>query len=227
VLARSLDAWRTMLPDGAVLAVVDDASDPPARGADFRFAENAGIARTKNKGLELLADAGCTDYFLADDDCWPISPDWWRPYVASPVPHLQYLWNGRIKEQRDGWVAKNTFHGCLLYIRKNVIDRVGGMRPEFGKFGYEHVGYSRRIHAAGLTPHRYIDVVDSTRLWLSLDQQSRAGGPVHASSMGPDRKAIAAANLPLLERFTGSTDYVEYREAVRASGPGVAGSRDR
>lgn len=210
VLARSLAAWRAMLPTGARLVVVDDASNPPAEGATFRYTENAGVARVKNKGLALLD--GCDHIFLADDDCWPVSPDWWKPYLASPVPHLQYLWNGRVREARDGWEAKNTFHGCMLYARRVVLDTVGGMRPEFGLFGLEHVEWSRRIHNAGLTPHRYIDVAGSTRLWRSLDQDARSGGEPHASSMGPDRKAVGARNLPLLERFTGSTDHVDFRE---------------
>lgn len=229
VYARCLAEWRRFLPPGAVLVTVDDASDTPVdlslSDGGHRFDVNVGVARSKNKCIELLYDGfGCEHYFLSDSDCWPVSPGWWKPYLASPVPHLQYLWNGHVKEARDGWEAKNTFHGCLLYARQVVLDTVGGMRPEFGIFGFEHVEWSRRIHSAGLTPHRYIDVAGSTSLWLSLDQQARAGGPAHASSMGPNRKAIAARNLPLLERCVGSTDYVEFREDVDAARPRVPGA---
>lgn len=204
---ETITHWRKMLPASARLVVVDDGSTVPFPAADLRL-PGVGIAAAKNACLALLD--GCEHIFLSDDDLYPISPEWWEPYCASPVPHLAYLFGGRIREQRDGWVAKTVFHGCLLYGRRCVLDRVGGMRTEFGQFGYEHVEWSRRIHNAGLTPHKYMDVVNSGRLWHSLDEESRAGRTTHASSMGPDRKTIAAANLPLLDRFTGTTDYVDY-----------------
>lgn len=211
VLRRCLAGWRRHLPEGAVLVVVDDASEPPPESS-FRFGENVGIARVKNKGLELLADLGVTEYFLSDDDCWPASADWWEPYVESPVPHLRYSWGGSVIEERDGWIATRRFHGCLLYARQIVLDRVGGFRPEFRGFGWEHVEWMRRIHAAGLTPHSYVDVTDSDRLWVSLDRDARGGGAPHRSSVGPDRKRIAAANLPTLERFAGTNDFVPFKE---------------
>ena len=74
VLEKSLAEHRKFLPEVAVLVVVDDASHPPAKapGATlFRFPHNAGIAAAKNKCIELLMDAGCTHFFLFDDDSWP------------------------------------------------------------------------------------------------------------------------------------------------------------
>lgn len=59
--------------------------------ATYRFEENVGIARHKNKCLELLADAGCEHLFLFDDDAYPLVEDWWRPYVDSPEPHLMRI----------------------------------------------------------------------------------------------------------------------------------------
>lgn len=211
VAAHTIERWRAMLPAGARLVVVDDGSEAPLPGADHRFDPGRGVAQAKNKCLELLD--GCEHTFLSDDDCWPVAEEWWEPYVTSPLPHLMYLWGGRVIEERDGWVARSAFHGCLIYTRRTALDVVGGMRPEFGRFGWEHVEWSRRIHFAGLTPHKYIDVAGSDRLWHSMDQVARAGGPGHPSSVGPDRKTIAAANKPLLAECVGSTDYVDYREA--------------
>jgi hypothetical protein len=210
VLAESLTVWREFLPDGAVLVVVDDASSLPVTST-FRFDENVGVAAAKNKSLALLVERGVTEFFLADDDCWPASADWWEPYVESPVPHLRYSWGGRVIESRDGWVSTTGRHGCLMYANQVVLDRVGGFRPEFTGFGWEHVEWFRRIHAAGLTPHRYVDVVNSDRLWVSLDRIAKSGGPAHSSSVGANRRALVAAARPVLERFLDSTDYVEFR----------------
>lgn len=208
VAAVTIAHWRDMLPEDTRLVVVDDGSRVPFPGADRRHDEARGVAAAKNACLALLD--GCEHLFLADDDVWPTASDWWQPYTACEVPHLSYQWDGRVRGSGPGWVAKSTFHGCLLYVRRNVLDRVGGMRPEFGRFGYEHVEWSRRIHAAGLTPYRYCDVPDSTALWWSLDEHARRGELDHMSSLGRDRRRMAAGNLPLLDHFTGTTDYVDF-----------------
>lgn len=80
--------WREHLPVGAVLVVVDDASEVPCPDATYRFDENVGAPQAKNKALELMMNAGCEHLFLADDDIHPTSPNWWQPYIDSPESHL-------------------------------------------------------------------------------------------------------------------------------------------
>ena len=63
---QTFDKWTSMLPDGAIIIVVDDASDEPYPNADYRFDLNVGIAKAKNKCIELLIERGCDELFLAD-----------------------------------------------------------------------------------------------------------------------------------------------------------------
>src|SRR5690606_9326345 len=91
VFAQTLRKMREHLPAGARLVVVDDASTNPVAEATYRFEKNVGIARAKNKCLELLAD--CEHIFLFDDDCAPVVDGWERPYIDSPEPHLAFSWN--------------------------------------------------------------------------------------------------------------------------------------
>lgn len=56
---------------GAVIVIVDDASTEPFPGATFRFDQQAGIAKAKNKCLELLMATVVEHLFLFDDDTWP------------------------------------------------------------------------------------------------------------------------------------------------------------
>ena len=65
------------------IVVVDDASSSPVEDATFRFKKRAGIAQCKNKCLRLLLDRDCTDLFLFDDDIYPLTEDWYLPYVNS------------------------------------------------------------------------------------------------------------------------------------------------
>lgn len=171
---RNIKEWRANLPPDAVLAVVDDASDPPAdlshADTSHRFDTNMGVAVAKNRCLELLVDSGVRHVFLADDDTRPVTPDWWEPYVASPEPHLMYQPLGLPSHWRitptggdDNHVAFDKPRGCLIYIDTNVLPVVGGMSVAFGKHGAEHGNWSDRIHTAGLTTWPYADVAGAAR----------------------------------------------------------------
>src|SRR5690606_35609349 len=97
VLADTLPKIVDNSPEKAVIVVVDDRSntpvEPPAATREVilhRFPENRGTPVAKNKCLEILMSRGVEHLFLFDDDTYPTRPDWWVPYVASPVQHLQY-----------------------------------------------------------------------------------------------------------------------------------------
>lgn len=162
------------MPPDSVLVVVDDASDDPVPDIRdvtvIRNERRFGVAMSKNRGIAALMDAGCDDLFLADDDIAPACPNWWRPYVDSPEPHLSYQGPRRRPKIEGGNDEKHwsvTFpRGYLLYVTRKVVDKVGGMDPAYGMWGGEHATWQRRIHDAGLTTWPYADVVGSDRLWL-------------------------------------------------------------
>lgn len=221
-LAKTLEHHRRHLPPGARLVIVDDASDVPMR-ADYRFEENVGIARAKNKCLELLmaADPAPDHIFLFDDDAYPLVDGWHLPYIESPEPHLMYQFNvfangspiGDAEEvPTDGeHYALTNARGPMLYLDTRILPVVGGMDPAFGLFGYEHGDWSNRIHHAGLTTWRYADV--ATRgLIHSMDEHLE----VERSVKRPVREQSVAVNRELFERRIADRDasYVEYREPV-------------
>lgn len=191
---------------GAKIVVVDDASDIPVQEATYRFEKNVGIARAKNKCLELLDD--CDHIFLFDDDTYPIVDEWWKPYVESPEPHLAFSWN-LIDVYRDSKHA--AFHasgGCMLYVEKHVLQAVGGMETCFGRWGWEHVNWSDRIHNAGFTTWRYADVVNSRDLFHPMD----AGKEVKSTATKADfeHNQGPARELYMSKRY--DSHYVEYRD---------------
>lgn len=198
---------------GARIVVVDDASRDPVAGATFRFDQQAGIARAKNKCLELLQD--CDHIFLFDDDCYPLIADWWRPYVESPEPHLMRIFqdfatgpklNDIAELYRDSkHVAYTGPRGMMLYVERRVLDVVGGMDPGFGLWGWEHGDWSNRIHAAGLTTWRFADVVESDQLIYSLDEHQA----VRRSVPKQVRDDHAPPNV---ERYHAQRDQPVYRE---------------
>lgn len=198
-------------PEGAKIVVVDDASRKRYADADYRFDEVAGIARAKNKCLELLDD--CEHIFLFDDDTYPVTNDWWVPYVESDEPHLMYMWyalGGATPVYEDEELTAFLGPaGCMLYVERRVLDRVGGMDPGFGRWGHEHVSWSDRIYNAGLTRFRYADVKVAAEEGYFFARDEHLPG--NAQSTVPD-SIRCQANVGLYERSKDSDTYIEYRE---------------
>ena len=202
--------WRKHLPDDAVLVVVDDGSTEPVSdipGATvIRHPYAKGIAMAKNRCIAELMDAGCNHLFLVDDDCYPVADDWWKPYLESPEHHLQYGWpnKGTRGANATGWPprieyadeqhAAYTFpRGVLQYATRQAIEAAGGMDTAHGAHGGEHVDWSRRIHATGLTTHAYMDVSGSNELFYSVDQ--REGNATGSSRFTlRERRRLCGAN---------------------------------
>lgn len=169
------------LPEGAKLIVVDDGSCVPVKEADFRFDNAQGIAVAKNKCLELMGDADY--YFCFDDDIYPKVKDWHLPYIDSGLNHLCFSFdkfsngvsNARIKlRESKGIITWHEPCGLMLFFTRQCLESVGGFDPAYGKWGYEHVGWSMRVHNAGLTPSPFMDVSKSLDLFYSYDWDQSA-----------------------------------------------------
>jgi hypothetical protein len=201
------------------VVLVDDASRVPVSAAEYRFVQNVGIAAAKNKALELLYDQGVEHFFLFDDDAYPLTENWWVPYVQSPEPHLMYVFQEfagagaprlndcKVLRVEDDLVAYSTPRGVMLYATREVLDVAGGMDPGFGKWGYEHGDWSNRIHSFGLTSFRYADVKDSSELIYSLDEHVHENGGHQRSVPTTERKANLAPNKERHDR--------QYNKAIR------------
>lgn len=210
---RTVCEIKKFAPDGARVVVVDDASKVPFADADFRFNVNVGISRAKNKCLELLDD--CEHIFLFDDDCFPIMDGWERPYIDSGMPHLSFtfdrLHNGRqngnkLIEERGAFTVYNNPCGCMVYLRRDAIDAVGGYNTAYDTYGYEHVELSRRIYNKGLIPHPYMDVTGSLALFHSFDYY----GDI-SSSVTVNRAGLLRHNLRVFSQNRNSSHYCPYK----------------
>lgn len=202
---------------GARVVVVDDASQAPAKleGVEvYRFQQNVGIARAKNKCLELLA--GCENIFLFDDDCWPIAPDWYLPYINSKEHHLLYLFENwatgkpvgddAVVYEDGAVVAHSHGRGCMIYVDQTVLQTVGGMDVRYGKAMHEHLDWSNRIYNAGLTTFRYMDVPGSKELIYSMDEHQEIASSIDRGQ----RRMLVQNNNQLLADSQTSTRFAPY-----------------
>lgn len=162
-----IDLWREYLPVNSKLVIVDDASDVPYPGADYRFNERVDIAVVKNKCIELLE--GCEHIFLSDDDIAPRANGWALPYIFSNLQHACYIFNRKLLCSEPDYKAYDLPRGCLLYFTKRCIHIAGGFDTKFTSM-YEHAELSRRIFNMKLTPAPYIDIPNSAGLFYSHDE---------------------------------------------------------
>lgn len=220
-LVASTVAKILAVTPGARVVVVDDASQTPVQINDaivYRFDQNVGIARAKNKCIELLA--GCQNIFLFDDDTYPKKIGWHEPYIASPEHHLMYLfdkWANGKPVGDDAVIYKDDLHtahsharGCMLYVDDVAIATVGGMDTRFGKAMEEHADWSTRIHNAGLTTFKYMDVINSDQLIYSMDQSQEVASSIPRA----DRVQGIERNKKLIQDRQDSVEFAPYGKDV-------------
>lgn len=122
-----------------------------------------GIAYRKNECLKALQH--CDYIFLFDDDCFPIKDGWIDFFIKHSQCHTDkhYLYLKETPTIKKINAFTSVTHGlpvnvydncggCFMFLTKEVIQKVGGFCKDYGLYGYEHAGYTKRIHAAGLTP---------------------------------------------------------------------------
>jgi len=200
IFISNLKEWIKYLPPNTNLYVHNDT-------------KHKGVPYSKNKCLSALDD--CDHIFLVDDDVRPLKDEWWMPYTSSKEPHLMYIFTGfgnqtrGIKEiyRSDEIVAYNHMRGCLLYIERRVLDVVGGMDEDFGLGMYEHSDWSNRIHNAGLTTWKVMDVPNSNELIYSMDENEEVESTFDQSQ----RIKMIRKNKPLKVIKSNSKQYMEYK----------------
>lgn len=214
IAQQTFDILHRNRPENSVFGIVDDASVNPPFGYRtnqpnvFRFENRVGVSMAKNKCLELLHNAGCTHFFLFDDDCRPIADNWWLPYVNSGLNHACWNYNRELIACNYAYKEKPAYNeykkpnGCMLYFTRECINIAGGWDLDFKGYGFEHVSLSDRVYNIGLTPARYIDVPDSKGLFELANCES--------SFTNSDRAQIPN-NLHLYQQKFYSKEFKPYK----------------
>lgn len=137
--------------------------------------DRKGIAYRKNQCLKALQD--CDFIFLFDDDCFPIADGWIEYFLTihkkTNQHHFLYLKSTTTMRKTETVKDVNIFDNCggaFMFLTKKVLDEVGGFCKDYGIYGYEHAGYSQRIHAAGLNSMgKYLCPKDASKYIYAMD----------------------------------------------------------
>ena len=142
----------------------------------FRRPENGGVARTKNTSIRLLLEQNVDIGFLADDDllyknncidvyanfickteCHHLIASYPHPKVHPDWNKMNYIldnYKGQKIRRHGGGV------GYFLSFTPKLIEKIGYFRILPGKFGSEHINFSKRVIKMGMADF-HIDIDES------------------------------------------------------------------
>lgn len=174
----------------AALVIVEDCSvmDRPRYDSFFsalksrpylrvvRNRSNLGVGASKNIGMRLLYESGCTHIFTLEDDMLILSPDVFSAYADSESKTgFEYLNFAHQAEVNLNGGRHVNYKGCPLAIytalsgaftlhTRNVLERVGYHDSKFFN-AWEHFEYCYRASLLGLTAPfwQFADIVDSEK----------------------------------------------------------------
>lgn len=188
----------------------------------WKFSHNSDqttIAKDKNKLIKQLYEAGCEHIFIFEQDTIPIKKGWEQFFIdgsnRTGVKHFvlcskaYHDYVGYMGEDISMW---HTGTGCMMYMHRSVIDKVGYINPKYGKYGYEHAGYSLRICRAGFTPYWYC-TLNGWEEWVhawDLVQTDKYIKKVNVMTQ-EEKDASIADNWPIfVEEHDSERIYYEY-----------------
>lgn len=159
----------------------------------FYIADNAeSVAKGKNECLRNLQY--CDHIFLFDDDTFPHAEGWADIFInaskESGNQHFSYLREVHqtqlIKTVGNIGVYNNSF-GCMMYITKEGLEKVGAFDERYTTYGFEHVNYSERCYRAGITGARNVCPIGADDYIYSMDLDAwKKFDFVHHSTLPPD-----------------------------------------
>lgn len=139
--------------------------------------DRRGVAFRKNECLSNLQD--CDYIFLFDDDCW-VKRDGWMEYFISESKRTgenHFLFLDKSHQKIKGVNGVDYYRECggvFMFLTKKCLEECGGLNENYKLWGFEHAGYSQRIHKAGLTSHPYLHLPNSDYYLYSLDYDGMA-----------------------------------------------------
>lgn len=146
-----------------------------------------GVAYSKNQNIKALS--GCDYIFLFDDDCYITKPNWHEYFINSGESHLLYLnpSHGVLAQVGEIEYYQNC-GGVFMMITKEIVEAVGYMNSDYGRYGFEHAGYSNRIFKAGFTKSPYQQLKNTKDYLYSIDYEGSLNGIKHISSLDEETK---------------------------------------
>jgi glycosyltransferase involved in cell wall biosynthesis len=197
-IRQVVEAVVRTAPRGTLIVVADDGSTDSTHyqitgipGTDktelpvvYIRGNNRGVVANKNRLLTALR--GCSFLAIMEDDLIPQEKGWFEIYekaaLNSGIHHFCRVQGKEVSGQTPDFDSYMVSHGytplysssCrgdLVFISRTVLERVGGLNPNFWGVGYGHLEWAERISKSGLIPHphqKWIDIKEARDKFIQL-----------------------------------------------------------
>lgn len=168
------------------------------------WAPNGGVAVNKNRLLRYFVQLDCDVIFLIEDDLRIHESGWVAMHVAALQQtgwgHITWLSPEYRKPLSQSLplngltidVYGHDVNGVFMVMTKACIARVGGFDEKFGRYGAEHMDYSRRCFHAGIYPPKHPQVREMDHVFSLMPVESAL----------PDAEKLALANAAMNRLIT-------------------------
>jgi len=158
--------------------------EPVARDFGLITAPNGGVAVNKNRILRHFSQLDCDMVFLIEDDLQVKRTGWIDMYCRAiqetNMGHLTWLSPDyrkpvtgtlKLKHMTIGLYGHEV-NGVFMVTTRECIQRVGAFDEGFGRYGAEHMDYSRRCFHAGLYPARHPHIQEADDMFSLMPTPS-------------------------------------------------------
>lgn len=170
--------------------------------------ENRGIARTKNKCIKAILDAGCDIGFLSDDDIQyfkGFDTAYSRKMESTRIPHFSYYVNKKdanIQMYGIDYIRQTpALNGCFITFTKQLIEDIGYFKIFPNKYGHEHSNFTYRAIHHGKIPY-FCDICDSEKYIRLIDASDAIGSIEKNKSEIAENGSMLLANLDVIEEYS-------------------------
>ena len=116
---QHINKLLSSIPDGIPIIIVDDKSDNPLNNAAIRLEEKGYFTGAVNRGIEACN----TDILILNQDTY-FENDNWLNYINEQKQHCDLF--GERAGNHPAWPNRYV-HGTFMYIKREVIDKIGLM----------------------------------------------------------------------------------------------------
>lgn len=161
-----------------------------------------GVAYSKNMCLYHLKNNSYI--FLFDDDCFPIWYEW-TDYVIDCFDntgenHFLFLNDKQHQPMNvNNHIGINTYKECggvFMALTKEALNKVGYMDSEYSGWGFEHAGWSNRVHRHGLNSAPYLMPEDLNKYLFAYDYKKK----IESSVSDIQKRSNYEHNLKVFQR---------------------------
>ena len=183
----------------------------------------------RNECIHTLYEAGCDYIALFDDDCFPYAADW-QDYVVGGmqkynIHHLQ-IWQYAQHHPTPGseLVFVPDTIGAFSVLTRKTIETIGYYNPHYSKYGWEDVGYVRRVRKSKIngtdkavslrTLPKYIKALD-------VETNPKPGFNGFANMSWDEKQAAIESNRSVFVDELAGPLYIPYQPSVNPHPPMV------